>query len=1128
MKLKMNKRVAVGGSALILLLAFAPGSGLMAQQYFGVIVGNVSDPSAAAVPGCTVTATNTSTSISRSSTTDASGAYRIIDLIPGPYTIKAEKTGFQTTIVPALQLTVAGSLNVNITLKLGAVTQTVEVQAVAPLLDTTTANVGTTVSNANVLEMPLNGRAYTDLLQLIPGSVGNGSTYQSAGGQNYSISGNRSEQNDFTLDGVANNEGFFKAYAIQPSIDSIQEFKVQTNITSAEYGEAAGANVAVATKSGTNQIHGSAYEFLRNNVLDAPEFFDNAATPVIPKTPLKRNQYGFTLGGPIYFPHLFNGRDKAFWFFDYEGLRLREAQTNLGTVPTSAELQGNLTDATQNPIYDPATITQTGTSSSGAPIYSEQQINCDGAVNVICQSRFDPFDTAYAGVWYPGASVLPSAANGGYNSVVVSPYADNQYLVNSRVDYKLKNDVSTFFRYTDQDSSTISPYALQNNYNTLINHFQNGVGSMTWLLSPTTVLDVKSAVNRTLIFTYDNDRGWASFLASHPLNGTPVQNAKYPLFPEIYIGGYTAPSQTGNPFLTQTEQELISLSKIHGKQSIKMGFEFNHMHGWTDGLFTSQFDYSNTQTADPNPADTAATGSALASFLLGIPSGGTRNVGITAAYMGNSTEAVYFQDDIKLKPHLTVNLGLRWEYDRWPNEVHGHLSEFDFQDDKFVWAGPNPLLGVGPNINNPQLMTPDYHDFAPRAGLAYSLGNKTTLRAGYGIFYSSNYFWEGQGARGTWPYAIADTISGINVPGSTLVSTETMYPTYDFPVAGTPADAQHTMGRYNRTPYSEQWNAGVQRQLANNLMLEVDYVGDGGRHMSLYTNRNDPAPGPGAVGSPGHFRPYQYADPVLGTYPTSIGLGAVSEMENSVSSSYNGLQVKLDKKFSNGLQVLGSYAWAHYIDIGGSGFSQSSAPEIDNDPANDRADGTFDMRHIFTASWVYDLPAGRGRRFLNHSNSAVTALLGGWEFTGIAHANTGAPLGIGLNQDIANIGQRSLEERPNYVGGVQRITPPSSSDQTIGYINKSAFVIPPLYTYGTLGRNTARNLGMQNFDLGGYKNFPIRENKESIQFRAEFFNAFNHVNLGGIDGTLEDSTFGDIGSVQNDSREIQFALKLYF
>jgi hypothetical protein len=1100
------------GSVLVMLLTLTTGTRLVAQTYTGSIVGNVTDPSGAGVPDTTITAKNVNTGITRSIKSDAEGSYRIGDLIPGSYTVKAEKAGFQTEEAAALQLTVASSLNVNFTLKIGEVTQTVEVQAVAPLLDTNSATVGTTVSNASVLEMPLNGRAYTDLLALIPGSVKNGTIYQASGGGNYSISGNRFEQNDYTLDGVSNNEGFFKSYGIQPAIDAIQEFKVQTNITSAEFGEAAGANVAVATKSGTNNIHGSAYEFLRNNIFDATEWADNRNGGH--KTPLRRNQYGFTLGGPIYIPHLFNGRDKAFWFFNYEALKVRVASTQQGVVPTAAELQGNLTDATQKPIFDPLLNVQTGVDGKGNPIYKGTQISFGGTPNVIDPTRFNTWDKNYAGVWYaPGPTALPTT-NNPYNSVVTSPSSQNQYQINSRIDYKLKDNLNFYGRYTDQDSSTINAYALANNFNNLTNHYQNAVASFTWLVSPTTVVDFKSAVNRTLIFTADNDRGWPAFLAANPIQGVPVQNAAHPLFSEVYISGYAAPSQTGNPFLTTNLQELASVSMIRGKHSIKFGYELTHMHGWTDGLFTSQFNYQAPQTADPQ--NIANTGSPLASFLLGYPSGGTRNVGVTAAYMAGTNHAAYVQDDIKLKSNLTVNVGLRYEYDQWPYEVHNHLSEFDFTQNKFVWAGYNPLINQPTNISNRQLMSPNFMNFAPRVGLSYGLGNKTTIRAGYGLFYSSNYFWEGQGARGTWPYALGDTIGGINTPGlpGSLIPNYTMYPNYNQPVPGTPADAQHTMGRHNKTPYSEQWNIGVQRELANNLMLEIEYVGDGGRHMSLFTNRNDPLPGPGAVGQPGHFRPFQYTDPLAGTYAGgSIGFGADSDMENSVSSSYHSLQVKLDKKFSNGLQALVSYTYGHYIDIGGSGFSQSAAPQIDSNPAADRGNGTFDYRHILSASWVYELPAGKGRRFLSNSNPVVTGVLGGWEFTGIFHANTG---------------QRGLTSRPNYVGGVQRLTPASGGDKTLGYLNAAAFAIQAPYTYGNLGRNTARNLGAQEFTLGLYKNFPIRENKESLQFRAEFFNAFNHVNLGGIDGTLEDASFGTIGGTANDSREIQFALKLYF
>ena len=270
-------------------------------------------------------------------------------------------------------------------------------------------------------------------------------------------------------------------------------------------------------------------------------------------------------------------------------------------------------------------------------------------------------------------------------------------------------------------------------------------------------------------------------------------------------------------------------------------------------------------------------------------------------------------------------------------------------------------------------------------------------------------------------------------------------------------------------------------------------------------------------------RPYQFSDPLAGT----TGLGAVSQITNLAISNYNGLQVKVEKKFSTGLQFLASYAWSHYIDLGGSGFSQSAAPQNDSHFKADRASGTFDFRHVFTANWYYELPFGRDRRFLAASNRLVNGVLGGWQWTGITHFNTGGPLNIYLTFDNANVGQRSLSQRPNYTGGPQR-TSPAGGDKTVGYLDANAFVVPPPFTYGNLGRNSARNLGLRNWDTGLYKSFAIRENKESVQFRAEFFNVLNHVNLGGIDSGVDDPAFGTIGGTQNRSREIQFALKFYF
>jgi len=372
-------------SALLLLLS-SP-SFLRAQQYFGSITGLVTDPSGGGIPQVSITVTNIGTGVSRQVSTNQFGEYLIGSLTPGTYSMRAQASGFQTTLVPSVTVQVAVTTTVAVTMPVGATVQTVDVTGTPPQLDTASATVGTVVNNENVVQLPLNGRSYTQLLLLVPGSVTPGDTWAPnmtiGTGQSYSISGNRYEQNNYTLDGTYNNEPFWKSYAIQPSIDAIQEFKVQTNVSSAEFGQAAGVNVTVATKSGTNQLHGVLYEFLRNSALDANDFFRNRGG--IPNPAFKQNQYGATGGGPIYIPKLYNGRDKAFWFVNYEGFKIRQSSTIVSTIPTTAQFNGDLTGLP--PIYDPST-TRPDPNKPG--MFIRDQFSCNGVLNVICPNRIDP------------------------------------------------------------------------------------------------------------------------------------------------------------------------------------------------------------------------------------------------------------------------------------------------------------------------------------------------------------------------------------------------------------------------------------------------------------------------------------------------------------------------------------------------------------------------------------------------------------------------------------------------------------------------------------------------------------------------------------------------------------------
>lgn len=1122
---------------LVSLAAILLPAAMLGQTYFGGIAGTVIDPSGAAVPNAAVTVTNTQTTTAIHVTSDAHGYYAVHALIPGVYSVQISKNGFQSTVVTPVTVQVTQTVTVNAALKLGTVATTVTVGATADLINTTNATIGTVVNNKTVVEIPLNGRNFTQLLELVPGSVPTGNTFMANGGSNYAIGGTQSMSNQFTLDGVYNNEEFFNQFSVQPVIDSIQEFKAQTDVTSAKFGRSSGANIAVASKSGTNQVHGDAWDFLRNDAFDASPWFNNYYNE--PKASYRQNQFGFTLGGPAYIPHVWDGRNKAFWFGDYEGVKFSQAATNAGTIPTQAMLGGDfssfltgkqatsstgtpLVDALGRPvmagaIYNPFT-TRAVTAGvvdpvSGLVAQQTGNVRDPFAGNIIPSKLISPAVAAYANIWYP------SVTTGGFNNFTnTEPSTLSQYQYNTRFDYNFTPNLRFFARFTNQHALQPSPNTLPDDFTYNINSLVNTEAALTWVASPGTVVDYKSGFSRSNLLNYNTNKspGVGSYLTTYPLQGTPIKSSDWPMFPELNISGYTSPGQNGNPFITNVWQQLLDVTTIKGKSTLEYGMSWEHLNSYYDGLFTSQYNFDNVPTSDPQNVSSA--GNAVASYLLGLPSSGLRNVGDTAAYMHQNTEGVYFQDNVRATAKLTINAGLRWEYDQWPFESNNQLGNYYLDTHSFGWSGWNPVLNEPANATR-SLMNARWTNFMPRLGVAYALTQKTVIRSSYGIYYNADYAWQGQGARGQWPYGVSDSFTSTNSiqPNQPLM---TFFGNFNTPQPGTPPNESHIVARNNRTPETRQWSFSVQHQLTNSLMAEVDYLGAQGRNLPDFINANDPPPGnPNPVGSALNPRPEA---------PYAPTLGAMSLNANLATSNYNALVAKVDKRFANGLSLIANYTWSHLLDSPGGSNYGGTSPQNPNCRYCDYGADSNNSPNVFTAAWVYDLPVGHGRRFLSSSNALVQNVLGGWELTGIYHYNSGYYYGIGLNFDAANVGARSNNDRPNYVGGVACVSNPSvAGNATLGFVNPAAFSVPT-NAFGNLGRNTCIGPSYYDLDAGLYKNFNFREGKEYLQFRSEFFNLPNTHTFGGIGTTLGNSGFGQATNVEQSQRIIQFALKLYF
>ncbi len=1068
---------------LICLCAVLSLPALHAQFEYGEILGTLHDSSGGVVSGAKVTVRGLDTNVQASTLTNEQGNYSFPDLRSGNYEVSAEFTGFRPAKSDALLLRVGDRLRMNLTLEPGQVNEQVTVEAgIAPLLETDTSTRGQVIDSQQIEELPLNKRDYSQLVLLVPGTTYN--PQQRLGGA-ISVNGNRTLQNDYLLDGVDNNSHATsyrgdRVDVILPSVDAVQEFKVQSNGYSAEYGHSAGAVVNVTIKNGTNQFHGTAWEFFRNNDMDA-----HGWTPTLRgrKPEVRFNLYGANIGGPI-------RKDKTFFFINYEGDRERTGINFQQLVPTVALQQGIFA----NP---PA-----GLGSTLKVLPKDPTTGIPYANGIIPQILWSP--VAQRVLSYPGFPVpnaLPLITTpGAFISTVTNSVRSDKFDI--RLDHYITSNWRLFGRYSFSDSTTFRPapytgYVEGSNndqFGNTLTRGQSAVVGSTVTLSPTSILDLRLGYTRLGANVFPPNFGSPS---STQLLGIPNMPAGANLnagWPEFAISGLSQfGSTTSQPQYQIPNTYLASgvFSLQRGAHSIRAGADVTYIQ-------TAILDVSAERGVFSFLPSTW-TGNPFGDFLLGLP-GAYTQTGFFVAYNRNQIYNFFVQDDYRVLPNLTLNLGLRYEYGTPIYEKYNHMSNYSIDTGTMIQASDS----------NKYLVNPDRHNFAPRLGLAWTVRPRIVVRSAYGMFYQHT-FRQGRENLLAENEPFLQNLTAPQSPGSPNPITLASGPPANFFATALQTQVSVRGNDPNlKAGNVQQWNLTVQYALAKDWIFEVGYVGNKGTHLSRFWNANQPNV-PGTSATLGARRPNQ-------------GFGDVEYMDSGGNSFYNSLQTRLEKRFSNGLTLLHSFTYARGLDSVGAwnDVNGSLYPQDAYNFANEKALAENIVKLNSVASWVYELPFGRGRKMMTAAPPTVNALLGGWQVDGIWTWRTGLPLTIASPACGACQmgGDRSI--RANVVPGV---SPSVNNPSAAEWFNPAAFALQTT-PYGTVGRDTVWGPGLQQWDLGLAKRFSIGEQRY-FQFRGEAFNTFNHVNYQPPVSTVGSAGFGTITAALP-GRNVQLGLKFYW
>ena len=1039
-------------SLISILLAAAS---LYGQSTRGSIGGQVTDAAKKPVSGAAVALVDRETNKKRTAVSGPQGDFLVTLLDPGTYRLEVDSPGFRPH-VQELILDLNQEIRVEVPLLPGRTSEQVTVTATRSLLRTDSSTVGGVVDNRQVQGLPLDGRDFYELSLLLPGVVpaAEGSAASVRGSFAININGTREDANNFLLDGVYNGDPKLNGTAVSPPVDAVREFEVLSSSYDASFGRNGGGQVSVVLRSGGNQFHGTAYEFFRNAVFDARNYFAPSNTPA-PQD--QRNQFGGTIGGPIV-------KNRTFFFADYQGTRDSTGITQVTNVPTLAERTGDFS-LSRLPAIDPYT---------GAPFPNNQ----------IPSAYLDPTGLAIAALYPAPNRAVP---NQNYVSSPDGRTRADQF--DLRLDYSLAPASQLTFRYSFGDNSLFEPFTgpsfpLVPGYGDHVpSRDQNTMLAETHVFTPALLNEIRAGFDRVSLGVYQQDFG-------KNINGQVG-------LPEISTNprdfGLTSISVTGfsplgdesnNPQhgTTDVYQLNDNLTWVHGSHQSKFGADFR---------ITQQNAYRDVESRGFIDFLGLFTGNALEELLLGLPTDSGIATLNNPEHLRTYSYDLFANDAWRVRPNLTLILGLRYEYNSPAVDAQNHANLYNQATQTLVPVGTGGMPRGG--------YLPDRNNFAPRVGLAWSptAAPHTVVRAGYGIYHDQSSLAPGEGLYFSPPYFNFNVYYPLSATAPLLLSNP--FPS-NFPLP-TPSSAL-AFQRNLRTPYAQQWNFNIERSLGGSRMFEIGYVGSKGTDLIGARDINQPPP------TPAQF----YQRPVA-------AFADIDLMESNRNSIYHSLQARFEQRLDFGLTLLASYTFSKSIDNGSSFFSSAGDPNFPQDSYNLRAErglSNFDVRHRFVASYAYDLPFHKSSRWLK-----------GWQTFGILQFQTGQPFTVALlpANDNSNTGIDSLgfgaNDWPNVVGN-PKLSNPTANE----WFNTAAFAIPPYGTFGNSGRNTVAGPGMATVDLSLVKNTTIRE-RATVQFRVETFNVLNHTNFGLPDNFIGSPTFGQILSAGN-PRRLQLGLKLLF